>query len=457
MVQLLALVGVLAAVLHPQHARAHRADVTTYTGTFADGATYLMEVPSNWNGTLALYSHGYTPNGDPNPAYDVGDAMTGQFLLSLGYALAGSSYATTGWAVAQAIPDQIEVLDTFAGLVGTPTRTIAWGHSLGGLITAGLIQQYPSRFQGAVTMCGAIGGGVGFWNSYLDFAYAINTLIAADELQVVNITNPSTNWDEAMTAVEAAQNTPQGQARLALAAALSDIPGWYTTGSTKPAPTDYADQEANQYQWFVSGDAVSFAFFWRAELEGRAGGNPSWNQGINYRGKLAKSADRAEVKALYAQAGLDLNKDLNALNARATITADPAALDYLSDNIILDGQLGIPVLTMQTIGDGLVVPPSDNAYAAAVRGSGEQAMLRETFVNRAGHCAFTSGETIAAFQTEIQRLNAGKWGKLTPSSLNGLANVPGSGYNPYPPAFVNFSPPQYLRTYNGVPPSLRRR
>ena len=32
---------------------------TTQTGTFADGATYLIEVPAHWNGTLLLYSHGY--------------------------------------------------------------------------------------------------------------------------------------------------------------------------------------------------------------------------------------------------------------------------------------------------------------------------------------------------------------------------------------------------------------
>src|SRR5215467_14525020 len=35
------------------------AAVTTHTGTLPDGATFLIEVPSPWNGTLLLYSHGY--------------------------------------------------------------------------------------------------------------------------------------------------------------------------------------------------------------------------------------------------------------------------------------------------------------------------------------------------------------------------------------------------------------
>jgi pimeloyl-ACP methyl ester carboxylesterase len=459
MLPMLAMLGTLVAVPHASyvtHAKVHRAGpVSTYTGTFEDGATYLIQAPSNWNGTLALYSHGYTPVGDPNPAYDVGDGLTGQYLLAQGYALAGSSYATNGWAVQQAIPDQMEVLSTFASLVGTPARTIAWGHSLGGLVTAGLIQQYPASFDAALPMCGAVGGGVGFWNSYLDFAYAINTLLAADELQVVNITDPSTNWDQAMTIVEAAQNTPQGQARIALAAALSDIPGWYTTGSPRPAKADYADEEANQYQWLVQ-DAIDFAFFWRAELEARAGGNPSWNAGVDYRGHLDKSPERAEVRALYAQAGLSLNADLRSLAARAKITANPASLNYLSDNIILDGQISVPVLALQTEGDGLVVPESETAYGGAVNGSGDGALLRRLYVNRAGHCAFTSAETIVAFETLVGRLNQGSWGGLKPGPLNVSASALGPSYNAYPPAYADFNPGPYLRTYNGVPPVSSR-
>jgi hypothetical protein len=34
-----------------------------YTGKFADGATYLIEVPASWNRTLLLYSHGYWSAG----------------------------------------------------------------------------------------------------------------------------------------------------------------------------------------------------------------------------------------------------------------------------------------------------------------------------------------------------------------------------------------------------------
>ena len=162
-----------------------------------DGATYVIDVPQVWNKTLVLYSHGYVIAGGENPAADVGDGSTGYYLLTHGYALAGSSYSTTGWSVHEAIPDQIATLDVFQSLVGTPSRTIAWGHSLGGMITAGLVQEYPGRFSAALPMCGVIGGGVGVWNQFLDSAFAFNVLVAGGSLQLVNLTDPLTDYQNA--------------------------------------------------------------------------------------------------------------------------------------------------------------------------------------------------------------------------------------------------------------------
>jgi hypothetical protein len=69
----------------------------TLQGTL-DGAYYTIAVPSNWNGTLVLYSHGYVPVFAPllNPAPDAPDAQTAGALLQEGYALAGSSYSQNG-------------------------------------------------------------------------------------------------------------------------------------------------------------------------------------------------------------------------------------------------------------------------------------------------------------------------------------------------------------------------
>ena len=389
--------------------RALASGVKTYRGKFSDGATYLIQVPSTWNGTLLLYSHGYVVPGFSNPAVDVGDPITGAYLLANGYALGGSSYAGTGWAVQQALPDQIEVLDTFKKLVGTPNRTIAWGHSLGGIVTAGLVQTYPDRFDAALPMCGVLAGSVGTWNQALDSAFAFDVLLGSGSgLKVVNITDPVKNVDIAEGILNKAQKNAQGRARIALSAALDDTPGWFDPLSPEPSPTDYVAQEANQYLWLSEID-FPFAFDFRAELEKRAGGNGSWNHGVDYEKQLEKSVDYAEVKALYQKAGLNLDADVQKLNDAARISAKASALTYLEHNIIFDGQIDIPVLTLHTKGDGLVVVEDESAYKNVIDEEHNGQFLRESFVHRAGHCEFTPAETVVAFEALISRLDTGKW------------------------------------------------
>ena len=450
----LALVALVALMtfgvsLNPSENIARAAGVTTYTGSI-DGASYLIQVPPDWNGRLVLYSHGYVTPGSPNPAQDAGDPVTKGWLLAQGYALAGSSYSTTGWAVQQALHDQIALLDYFDQHIGQPTRTIAWGHSLGGMITAGLVQLDPQRFVGALPMCGVVGGGVGTWNTALDGEFAFRLLLAgaSSPLQVVDITNPNANLGLAEQVLAAAQATPQGRARIALTAALTDLPGWFASDSPEPASTDYATQEANQYLW-MRNVVFPFAFAFRAELEARAGGNPSWNTDVNYARQVARSVNQNEVTALYQQAGLSLNQDIATLTQAPRIAADAGAVTYLSKYIVYDGQLGIPVLTMHTTGDGLVINEEERAYASVVHPAGDTPLLREIFVHRAGHCAFTPAETVTAFETLIQRVDTGRWGGSTnPALLNQEALSLGTGLNIAPPAFLNFSPAPFPRPFD---------
>src|SRR5258708_36550449 len=114
--------------------------VTAHSGSLADGAKYLIEVPSDWNGTLFLYSHGYVVPGSANPARDVGDPFTRFFMLSHHFALAGSSYATTGWAIHEALVVQIAVLALFKFVAGQPKRTVGWGCSLSETIVAAAVR-----------------------------------------------------------------------------------------------------------------------------------------------------------------------------------------------------------------------------------------------------------------------------------------------------------------------------
>ena len=152
--------------------------VTCDTGTAENGSTFKAEVPPDWNGTLLLFSHGYVPFFLPTPpAENADNRAIADHLLAEGFALAGSSYASSGWAVEDALRDQIDLLERFEDRFGKPRRTIAWGTSMGGMVTAGLVQQHPRRFDGALPFCGILGGAVGLWNQNLDLQYAIKTLL----------------------------------------------------------------------------------------------------------------------------------------------------------------------------------------------------------------------------------------------------------------------------------------
>ncbi|HEV7128973.1 MAG TPA: hypothetical protein VGN32_16195, partial [Ktedonobacterales bacterium] len=226
-------------------------------------------------------------------------------------------------------------------------------------------------------------------------------------------------------------------------------------GAPAPANDDFAAQELNQFLWAQNVD-FPFQFAFRAELEGRAGGNPSWTTGVDFTTQLAHSADRDEVIALYHQAGLNLHADLATLQTTAPIAADPGAVSYLERFITYTGDLNMPVLTMHTIGDGLVIHEDERAYADVVHAAGDTSLLRQIWVNRAGHCAFTPAETITAFQTLIQRVNTGHWNDQ-PGDLNASATALGPAYNilfvngsviAQPPAFVRFESTVFPRPFD---------
>jgi hypothetical protein len=296
-------------------------------------------------------------------------------------------------------------------------------------------------------MCGVLSGGVATWNQALDAAFVFKTLLGPGTgLQIVNITDPNSNLALAEGILGAAQVTPQGRARLALTTALSDTPGWFDPALPEPSPDDFTDQEVNQYDWASQVD-FPFAFALRAELEFRAGGNPSWNAGVDYRRQFERSVDREEVRALYERAGLSLRADLDALNNASRITADPASVEYLKQNIVFNGDVRLPVLTLHTTGDGLVSNQNESAYEDVVKEAGNASFLRRTFIHRAGHCTFTPAETVTALGRLIERLDTGKWPHLDPDTLNAEAASLGP-LNTVPPAFLRFEPAPFLRPFD---------
>lgn len=425
---------------------------TRQIGALPSGSQYIIEVPSNYNGTLLLCARPL-PTDPGDPPWGDDDVMMRAFR-SRGFALAGSAN-TIFWPLERAFADQPPLLDLFDSTVGRPERTVAWGPSIGGIMTAGFVQRFPERLSGALPLCGNLAGAVGIHNRELDIAFVFATLLAGDRpLRLVNITDPPGNLDLAQQVLTEAQQTPAGRARLALAAAVGNIPGWHDPRSPEPDPDDVDTQQANQVLWMEEIGLLVY-FLLREQVEMQAGGNPSWNAGVDYAAQLARSITRDQVDVLYDRAGLDLAADLETLAAAPRIEADPAAVGYLERHIVFSGQLGgVPVLTVHSDGDGLVTPDNERAYGDVVAWAGQQEHLRQLYVHRGGHCTFTIAETLSALDALMSRIETGSWPGLDVRTLNASASVMGPELNVLSsgeaaaPAFFDYTPPQFLRPHD---------
>ncbi|MFE9649322.1 hypothetical protein ACFYO0_35455 [Streptomyces sp. NPDC006365] len=429
-------------------------DTTHVEGRLPSGATYMMDVPADWNGTVLVYSHGYVDPGSSNPARDAPDGTTQSLLLAQGYALIGSSYATTGFAIADAVPSQMQTLDAFTSRFGPARRTIAWGDSFGGLVTTAIAERHGNSIDGSLSMCGLVQGGVANWNDALDTVFALKTLIAPDaDIPLTDLSSPQAAADAAgalTAAVTEAQSTPEGRARIALAAALHNIPVWNSANQTRPAPTDWAAQEANQYSAILG--FLQRTFIRRQDAEARAGGNPSWTTGVNFAALLAKSSVAKGVGELYKSAGLSLKDDLTTLNHAPTISENPAALAETSTTSALTGKLTKPQMDIHTIGDPTLPVQVENAYHRAVTAAGSGALLRRAYVDNAGHCSFSAAERLGALNTLEDRITTGHWPDTDAAALNNRA----AAADPTTPArYTAYQPGPYPRPYDLAHPADR--
>ncbi|AUI63401.1 hypothetical protein [Amycolatopsis sp. BJA-103] len=410
------LTGILAAALIVTGAPALTADdVRVHTGAI-DGAQYRVEVPSNWNGKLLLYNHGIYPPGYVPEEIELANRPEAKpVLLGEGYALAASLYSKpNGFSAREAVHDQTALLSWFDRNVGRPAQVLTWGASGGGLNAVLLSERLPHRIDGALAMCGPVAGGSALFGQALDLGFAVRTLLAP-ELEIVRIADPRANLAKAHQVIAEALESPGGRARLALANAFADAPGWST--AHHPRSTDVTEQIRQQTK-FVQ--AVYDQLSWgdhRADLEKQAGGNPTGNTGVDYRGLLARSSERDLVKQAYRAASLDLGADLAKLAAAPRVKADHAAARLLDRIGTPTGRGHQPIVTLHPIGDG-VAPEHERTYGDRV----DPARIRQVFVNRGGHCQHTAAEELTALRLLRDRVETGRWPSTSPERLNAEAS-----------------------------------
>jgi pimeloyl-ACP methyl ester carboxylesterase len=411
-----------------------------------DGAKYTIKLPKKWNGTLLLYSHGYR-FAQPGPP-DFGPVSTlaqvsstdqdgagtdplSQQLLGQGYALAGSSYKSNGWAVADGVSAGTALHDRFVKLVGTPKRTYVWGDSLGGLITEVIAEKNPSWVDGAAPMCGAVAGPNLNFDAALDVAFAVKALIdpALQLTGYASADDAAANWKHAAAAVEkaAADTAHGGTAKVLFIAALSGAPD--KTGTFDAH--DLVSQVKGTVESLLT--ALAFGTSGRFELEQRVGGNPSQNTQADYPSRIST----AEA-SLITTVGGNVATLQKALETQPRVSADAAAraaFEKLGDTT---GALHAPTLTLHTEDDPLVLVANETILANRVRTKGDGGELVQLYVAPpatypessgapygAGHCNFNDQQREALISTLDAWVRAGVY----PVPV-GVAGKFGAGLDP---------------------------
>jgi pimeloyl-ACP methyl ester carboxylesterase len=412
-------------------AMAHAQDVPIdLSGVFHPGepgqVAWRVIKPAPWNGTLVL---------DLDFAPGAYTETQRTWFLQRGYAIGGiqRTQNETAYELKKYVDDLVTVRQNLidAG-AAEPQRTIAFGASRGGFVSRMAVQYRPDIFKGAVAFAGGGSGVIAAWLGKADAVWALKTLVDPNSPLTINnlpdipvgaTYGPTYAQDVALAQLVAtARSTPQGMARLVLAAAFEQATDW-SSGPTPPAAKDYEAQAALIASAFAFGNPQ----FVHKEIEVMAGGPVVWNHGVDYDKLLLRSGSLDRVLYWYAKAGLSLQQDLRTLQKAPRYSAEPGAVQRVEQIGTFNGRTGGPVLSIKTVGDSADPVSLDEAYSRTFKAAGASKSLRSAFIARAGHSSQTIRERLVAFDTLIQRLNTGVWPDTSPAAMNARAVTIGAG------------------------------
>jgi pimeloyl-ACP methyl ester carboxylesterase len=131
------------------------AEAQYHEGTL-DGADYLIGVPSDWNGGLVIYAHGY--EGELPGRGNVQVSPLANYVTGKGIAWAATGFRAVSYRPDWFLDDVLTLRAHIARRFGTPRWTVIQGLSMGGHISVAALELHPDKFQGALVECGVVDG-----------------------------------------------------------------------------------------------------------------------------------------------------------------------------------------------------------------------------------------------------------------------------------------------------------
>lgn len=341
-------------------------------GDIGPGSHYCIHVPAAWNGDLVLFAHGYVPPTAPLLTCEQLAGMSDP-LVAAGYAVAMSSYSENGFAIEDGINRTRQLRGVFKSKVGQPDRVFLMSGSLGAAVIMHLVQQNPQHYDGALPVCGIVGGPktelYHMYNVRILFDYFYPGVLPGTPTEVPEGLDFGTEVAPAM-----------------VAAIMADTGKAMELASIEQVHMEYND--LNELIESIVG-MVSFQMWplFMQDVMERTHGHPFFdNTDVVYTGSSDDDALNAEVVRLAA-------------------TRD--ALNELERWYWPTGNLQIPVLTLHTRRDPIVPLLHQELFADIVADAGRSDLLVQRVIDRFGHCAFAPEEQVQALNDLAQWAETG--------------------------------------------------
>lgn len=320
------------------------------------GAEYRIDIPKNYNGSLIMYCHGYSPAPGKFEKDKEPNALMKAFL-GLGYAVAQSGYSKGGWAVEQAVVETEALRKHFVSKYGKPKKSFVTGHSMGGTITLAMAESFPDIYDAALQLCGPTGPTQSMFQKRI-----FDMLVVYDYYFPGMIGSPVAITEDLGQGLEFVQRVQKESTMFP--DRLSAFLKWSGLQT---------DSEMAQ--------VVTFFAAIQKELMERAGGNAFDNRNTIYQGT---------------------DNDVLVNRGVKRYAAEPKAVAYLKKYYTPTAEPKKPILSLHTTYDPLIPSWSANTYGEMLRLNGGDALYVQRFVSRSGHCTFTPQETIGAFQDLVK-------------------------------------------------------
>lgn len=339
-------------------------------GNTGPGALYRVYVPTEWNGELVTMAHpirdALLPVTRTNELYM--DSLA-TWLGWRGYAVAYSSYSRNGFAV----KDGAQRTHQLAGLATSilqrpPQRSYLVGFSLGSAVSLSLIEQYPAQYDGALLLCGMVGGSL-IETSYLGhvrtlFDVAFPGALSGNTLGVPfnYMPNPATLQ----------------------AAIVPRLPWLLALASMRQTPLPFVPTPSAYIPTLVESAITAVSFHARGIgdiTELAHGKSPFGNIGVSYEaGPLVPLPNPAWAPLVN---GITQAFD----TAAARYEMNVAARNYLAQYYTPTGRVRRPIVTVHNAWDPIVPVFHEDTLKQIVTDAGYAANLVQVRLPQYGHCA----------------------------------------------------------------------